>query len=83
MTGLRAVGGVGVTSHFNLQVLKGCTVIRFEEVVQNLASLRLRVIDQQPRRGSGADPTYPLKNSAFSRAIDFDFGFLKRLLAGR
>jgi hypothetical protein len=82
VTGLRTVGGVGVAAHFNLEVLKGCSVVRFEQIVQDLAPLRFGIVDQQPGGGSGADPSDPLENSTAPGTIDFDFRFLDWLLAG-
>jgi len=82
MTWLRTVSGVGVAADFNLEVLKGSSVVRFEQVVQDLAPLRFGVVDQQPRGGSGADPSDPLENSTAPGTIDFDFGFLDWPLAG-
>jgi hypothetical protein len=78
-----AVGGIGVAPHFNFQVLQRRAVIGLKQVIQNLAALRFRVVDQQSRRGPGADSADPLKDPSLAVPIDFDCRLLGWLLAGR
>jgi hypothetical protein len=64
-------------------MLEGRSEVWFEQIIQYLAALRFRVIDQQPRRRSGADPPDAFKSPSFSGTVDFDLRFLQGLLAGQ
>ena len=45
---LGAVGGIYVSANLHLQMLQGRTEVRLEKKVENLAALRLGVIEKQP-----------------------------------
>ena len=67
MGGFRAIGGVLVAADFDLQMLDVGAVVGFKEIVQDLAALGLRIVDQQSRRRAGADRAQPLVNPAAAR----------------
>jgi len=76
------IRGICVPTDFDLQVLESRSVVGFEQIIQNLAALRFRIVDEESRRRSGADPSNSFKYSSFSRAIYLDVSFLEWILAG-
>ena len=66
-----AVGRVHVRANFHLENLHTRAVVRLEKVVQNLAPIRLRVVDQQPGIPSAAaDCAHAVKDPAFALPIN-------------
>ena len=66
-----AVGRVHIRANFHLENLHTCAVVRLEKVVQNLAAIGLRIVDQQSGIPSAAaDCSYAIKDPAFALPID-------------
>ena len=72
MAGLGAVGGVDICTQLNLEKLQRRAVSRLEQVVENLAPLRLGLVNQQSRRSTGADRSNAVKDPAWAIAIEHD-----------
>ena len=52
--GFATLGRVGIAPDLNLEHLQGGPVMRLEQVVEDLAALRLGIVDQQPGSGAAA-----------------------------
>ena len=75
VAGLRTTGGVGVTADLHLEDLQGRAVGGLEQVVQNLAALRFRIVDQQPAVAAAtADGADAVERPTGRRAVDGDRG---------
>ena len=69
---LAAVGGIHVAANLDLQVLERRAVIRLEKEVENLATLRLWIINQQPRRRPGTERTEAFERAAGLAGVERD-----------
>ncbi len=73
VAGLRPTGGVGVTADLHLEDLQGGAVAGLEQVVEDLAPLRFRVVDQQATVApAAADRADTVERAAARRAVDRD-----------
>ncbi len=73
VAGLGAVGGVGVAADLDLEDLQRRAVARLEQVVEDLAALRLRIVDQQPAVAAAAADRPDAVESATRRgSVDGD-----------
>src|SRR5215831_18884398 len=69
---LGAAGRVHVPADFDLQVLQRGAVSRLEEQIENLAALRLGVVDQQLRGRTCAQGADALKGPAKPVRVEVD-----------
>ena len=75
VAGLGADGGVGVAADLHLEDLQRGAVAGLEQVVQDLAALRLRIVDQQPAvAAAAADRADAVEGPPARRAVDGDRG---------
>jgi hypothetical protein len=61
-----------VAADLHLEMLKAGAVVRLEEVIEDLAAIGLRVIDEQARRRAGAEAPDALEDGSFLGAIERD-----------
>lgn len=84
VAGLGAVSGVGVAACLDLEGLERGAVAGLEQVVEDLAALRLRIVDQQPGVAAAArDRAHTVEGPARAGAVDGDRGRGGRLCRRR
>jgi hypothetical protein len=71
---LGAVGGVYVRADLDLKVLQGSAIAGFEEVIEDLAALRLRIVIQETGRSPGAQRAKAIEDAAFALGVYDDGG---------
>ncbi len=73
VAGLGPVGGVHVRTDLDLEDLHAGTVVGLEKIVENLAPLRLGIVDEQARVASAAaDGSDTVEDSARTGGVDDD-----------
>ncbi len=70
MAGFGAAGGIDIAADFDFEMLQACAVTGLEQQVEDLASIWLGIVQQQSRRGAGAQGADAFKRSPLFAAVD-------------